>query len=74
MNQIAGKGNAGSLVALGANVRVPPNRVIGGIIMLETRDGFEAVALAAGKICPDGVKILSLSDVAFLTSSAFIKF
>ena len=74
MNNIAGIRGAGALVALGANVCMPPDRVHRREIMIDAGNWLATVALATGEVGPGRVDVAGFCDVAVLTAPAPIKF
>ncbi|MGE5840098.1 MAG: hypothetical protein ACM34H_09200 [Deltaproteobacteria bacterium] len=61
----------GAFVALGAHIRMTPNRVHGRIVMVDAGDRFLPVALEAGDLGSDGVTVQALLRVAVFTLLKF---
>lgn len=74
MDNIAGKGGTGALMAFGAHVSVPANGVHGRVEVIDAGYGLAPVALAAGEVGPDRVDVLGLIDMAVFTTQVLIKF
>jgi hypothetical protein len=74
MDHVAGKGGAGALMALGADVSMAADGVQRGVVMGDGGNGLTPVALAAGEVAPAGVDVVGLLRVAFQAGPHFIEF